>query len=182
MNISRDLKLLKPLTWQQVFEIMRQNEDYPGSPWIPLWQKRGFASWQEWRMTYVDSFELKGLEWQLYEIIEPMNTVPQFCGGSFTSWVERFYQGEANPSFAKLAKHPEIQAHQGIIKFMNNFSENTIISGVILGDKIIIVEGMHRCTALALASLQGHKIQTKMQICLAQHYLDKLPIAGQNMD
>jgi hypothetical protein len=182
MNIGKDLKFLKPLTWQAVFEIMRQNEDYPGSHWIPLWQKRGFNSWQEWRMTYVKRFELEDLDWQLYEIIEPMQTVPKFCGGSFTSWVKRFYQEATNPSFAELAEHPEIQAHQGIIQLMHNFPKNTIISGVILDDKIIIVEGMHRCAALALASLQGQKIQTKIQICLAQHYLHKLPIAGQNID
>ncbi|MBD3360046.1 MAG: hypothetical protein GF365_05070 [Candidatus Buchananbacteria bacterium] len=182
MDISKDFKLIKHLAWDDVFEIMRQNEDYPGSHWISLWQKRGFNSWQEWRMTYVKRFKLDRLDWQLYEIIEPIKTVPQLCGGSFTSWVKRFYQGEDNPSFAKLAEHPEIQAHHGIIQFMDNFPKNTIISGVILGDKIIIVEGMHRCAALALASLQGQKIQTKMQICLAQHYLDKLPIAGQNTD
>lgn len=180
MAIKDNLKFIRPLTWDEVFETMRQNEDYPGSHWIPLWQQRGFKSWEEWRMTYVKRFELDKLnDWGLYEIIDPLKTVPDFCGGSFTSWVKRFYQGEANPSFAKLAQHPEIQSHQGMISFMNNFPRETTISAVILDDKIVIVEGMHRCAAIALAASQSKAIKTNMKICLATHYLDKLPIAGQ---
>lgn len=180
MDIEKDLKLIKKSSWSDVFNVWRENEDYPGSHWILLWQERGFKSWEDWRETYVERLGLKQLEWGFYEIIEPMQTVPQFGGGPFRSWVERFYQGKDNPLFSELAFLPEIQTHQGIINLMNDFPPETVITGVILNDKVIIVEGMHRCAAIALAAHLGLKIKTKMLICLATHHLDKLPVVGQN--
>ncbi len=181
MDIKKNLKFIKSLTWSEVFEVWRQNEDYPESHWIALWQERGFKSWDDWRMVYAQKFDLPKLnDWALYEINDPMQFIPQICGGSFSSWVERYYKGEDNPTFAQIVKHPDVQSHQGIIKFMKDFPKETTISAVILGDKIAVVEGMHRCAAMALADLKNQKIETKMQICLATHYLDKLPIAGKN--
>ncbi len=178
---NKNLQHLKNLTWDQVFDVWRKNEDYLGSHWKPLWQARGFKSWDDWRMTYVDRFELKNLnDWGLYEIVDHMKFIPQICGGSFSSWVERYYNGEDNPLFSKIVQHPDIQPHKGIIKFIDNFPQETTISGVVLGDKIVVVEGMHRCAAVALAALQGKAISSKIKICLANHYLDKLPIAGEN--
>lgn len=180
MNITTDLKIIKKISWDDVFEVWRKNEDYPGSHWIPLWQERGYESWDEWRRYYADRFQLQGLDWTMYEIINPMEFIPQIAGGSFSSWVKKFYQGEDNPMFTKIVQHPDIQNHQGVLEFMDNFPAETIISGVVLKDKIVVVEGMHRCAAIALAAKRGKSIKTKMQICLAEHFLEKLPVSGQS--
>jgi len=181
IDLSKNLVKIKELKWNDVFEIWRKNEDYHNSHWVSLWQERGFKSWEDWRMTYAERFELPKLnDWVIYDINNPLEFIPQICGGSFSSWLERYYNGENNPTFAQIAQHPDVQSHQGIIKFMEDFPAETIISGVILGNKIVVVEGMHRCVAIALAVLKGQKIETKMQICLANHYLDKLPVAGKN--
>jgi len=180
MDISKNLKFIKKMSWENVFDVWRENEDYPGSHWIALWQERGFKSWADWRMTYANRFQLQDLDWALYEINNHMEFIPQICGGSFSSWVKLFYQGEENPLFSKIVKHPDVQTHKGILEFMENFPADTTISAVILNDKIVVVEGMHRCAAIALAGLQGKQIKTKMKICLADHFLDKLPVSGQH--
>jgi len=178
---NNQLQLIKKLSWPEVFEIWRKNEDYSGSHWIEHWQSRGFSSWQEWRERYVKPWGLDHLDWELYEIINPVETVAEFCGGSFRSWAEKFYNGKDNPSFIELAANPEIQNHQGVLKFFNNFPKETIISAVILNGKIVIVEGMHRCAALGLAAHYGKKIDTKVQLALAQYDMQSLPVIGQQV-
>jgi len=184
-NIISKYKLekIKDLTWKDVFQVWRENEDFEGSHWIELWQSRGFKSWEEWRITYAKKLGLADLNWALYRILKPMDDVPEFCGGSFRSWVERFYQGQENPSFSWLAKQPDIQAHQGIQKFITSFPENTTVSGILIKDKIVIVEGMHRCTAIALAEVLNEKIiLNNMYICIAEYDQDQMPVVGKNVN
>jgi hypothetical protein len=182
MTSLNDIKLIsiKQLSWPDVFDIWRQNEDYPGSHWISHWQERGFNSWEEWRMTSIEPLGLKGLSWHLYEVAEPFKSIPLFHGGSFRSWIKRYYQDEECPTLAKLANLPEIQNHPGLLKLIANFPKETTITGVIINNEAYIVEGMHRSTALALASQQGLKIDTRLYVALAQYHLDKLPPVGES--
>jgi hypothetical protein len=173
-----NLKLIKPLTWPDVFAIWRQNEDYPDSHWIKLWQERGFKSWQDWRASYIKPLGLDELPWGLYEITDPLQAIPLFHGGSFRSWIKMFYQGRDNPTFTELAEKPEIQAHQGILNMLASFPAQTTITAVVINDEAYVVEGMHRCAALALAAKQGKKLDTRVKVALAQYNQDKLPIVG----
>ena len=172
------LKLIKNLSWPEVFAIWRQNEAYNGSHWHAHYKSRGFKTWEAWRLSYVQPFGLAKLNWQLFTIIEPQKTVPLFCGGPFRSWVEKYYQGQVQPTFAELAKNPQIKNHLGILDFMKNFPNQTTITGIILNGQITILEGMHRCCALALATNQGLNIDTKVKIALAQTNQTSLPVIG----
>jgi hypothetical protein len=175
------LELIQDLTWPEVFAIWRQNEEYPGSHWHSHYQNRGFKTWEEWRLSYVQPFGLARLKWQLYKVTEPLQAVPLMHGGPFRSWVQYFYQGQTAPTFTDLAKNPAVQNHQGVLNFMKNFPAETKITGVVLNGKIIIMEGMHRCCALALAASQNIKIKTKIQIALAEHDQTGLPVVGQQL-
>jgi hypothetical protein len=172
------LNLIKPLTWPDVFAIWRQNEDYPNSHWIAHWKGRGFNSWDDWRLTYVEPLGLKELEWGLYEVKNPLQAIPLFHGGPFRSWIEKFYQGVEYPTFADLAKMPEIQTHQGVLNMLADFPAQTTVSAVIINNEAYVVEGMHRCAALALAAKQGKKLDTQVKVALAQYNQEKLPIVG----
>lgn len=175
-----ELKFIKPSSWPDVFEIWRQNEDYPNSHWIAHWQERGFKSWDDWRNTYLEPLDLKELEWGLYEITEPFKAIPLFHGGPFRSWIEKFYQGVEYPTFSDLATMPEIQAHQGIIKILANFPPQTTISAVVINGEAYVVEGMHRCAALALATRQKIAFNIKLYVALAQYNKKELPQVGRN--
>jgi len=172
------LGLIKDLTWPEVFEIWRKNEDYPNSHWISHWQSRGFKSWEEWRQTYVQPLGLSDLKWQLFYLPEPLIALPFCHGGPFRSWVELYYHGQTTPSFASLALDPEVEKNSGVQFMLKNFPAQTIISGVVINGKIIIVEGMHRAAALAVAAKNWVKLKTEIKLALAIHNKNELSIVG----
>ncbi len=178
-KFSKNLKLIKSLTWEEVFDIWRENETYDNK-WEELYKSRGFDNWDEWRSTYIEPLNLKNEEWGLYEIIDPMQTVPKFFGGPFRSWVERFYKNKMTQTFQELVQNPEIQNYPGIRRVMGGFPQETSLIGIFFANELVIAEGMHRCTALALAVHEGKKIKTNIKIALANSSLDQLRIVGQN--
>jgi hypothetical protein len=180
-QIQRGLELIKDLSWAEVFEFWRVNEAYPKSHWHEHYQSRGFTTWDNWRLSYVNPLGLQNLNWQLYLIKEPLITIPNFCGGPYRSWIELFYQEQKNPTFATLALHPQVQKHTFIQKLLADFPAQTTITGVMVKDRVVILEGMHRCAALAVAAEQNLKIETEVQIALAEYDKDELPIVGQQI-
>ena len=73
---------LGDLTWPDVFEIWRKNEA-DSEAWRTAYTARGFDSWAAWRMSYAEPLKLPTLSWALYQVDEPVATVPQFFGGPF---------------------------------------------------------------------------------------------------
>ncbi len=172
-----DLEFEKDLAWADVFEIWRENEE-DRENWKRLWKEKGFDSWEEWRMRYAEPFKLPEREWKLYRVKNVLKLVPTFRGGPFRAWVERFYDGREAPAFSELIRHPELKTHGGVIDIMNNFPEKTTISAVETADGIVIVEGMHRCAAIALSEANGKQINTTLKIALGSELPGELPVIG----
>lgn len=172
-----ELELEKSLSWQDVFEIWRANEEHRAN-WKRIWKEKGFDSWEEWRMRYAEAFKLSEREWKLYFVKGPLMTVPKFRGGPFRGWVERFYEGQTMPIFEELAQHHQIQSHGGVIDIMRHFPDKTTVSGVLTDDGTVIVEGMHRCSAVALASQKHIGLNTHFTIALGSKLSGKLPVIG----
>lgn len=173
------MEYVKDLTWEDVFEIWRQNEEGRQN-WIEHFQSRGFKSWEEWRKTYVKPLGLPNRQYKLYSVINPEQTVLTFHGGPFRSWTERFYGDTHVPTFAEFASLSQIQEHPGIQEIMNNFPTDTVVTGVTTDDGVVIVEGMHRCCAVALAARQGRRIASGFHIALADYKPGVLPMVGRH--
>src|SRR5687768_15402658 len=171
------LTFVRDLTWDEVFEIWRSNEEHREN-WKKLWQERGFASWADWRKTYADQFGLPAKSWKLYRVDDASTTVPDFRGGPFRGWTERFYNGVSAPTFKEIVTHPDIQSHTGILDMKKNFPVPTTITGVHNDDGIIITEGMHRCAAIALAAVDGENIAPELFIALSDKERGHLPLVG----
>ncbi len=60
------LRKIKTLSWNEVFEIWRSNEEGREN-WNELILRRGFPSWETWRMTYANEFKLLTLNWELFK-------------------------------------------------------------------------------------------------------------------
>jgi hypothetical protein len=174
---DEELEFVKDLTWEEVFEIWRKDEEHRDH-WKHFWKEKGFDSWEEWRMRYAEAFKLPERDWKLYFIKSPLTTVPKFRGGPFKSWVERFYEGRNAPTFAELAKHPEVRSHKGILDIIKHFPPKTTISGVLTDDGITIVEGMHRASAVAIAATQHDWQNNHLTIALGSRLPGELPIVG----
>ena len=171
------LTFVRDLTWPEVFEIWRANEEHL-EHWKELYTQRGFSSWEAWRRPYAEAHGLSKKSWKLFRIDHPMTTVPTFHGGPFRGWTERFYNGTAAPTFQTIAQHPEIQTHTGIREILEHFPAPTTLTGVQNDDGVVIVEGMHRCATLALAEAEKRTIQADVFIALADYEPGQLTIVG----
>jgi hypothetical protein len=176
---NKDLQYIKDLSWEEVFEIWRKNESYKNK-WEAHYKSRGFNSWEEWRKSGAEPLHPEKRKWRLYNVKNPVKTVPEFRGGPFQSWVKYFYLGEDCPTLAKLTEHPGVKFHKGIREVMENFPKETIITGAVTRNGIVILEGMHRCLAIALANAEDKRIKTILNIALTEYLEDKMPILGGN--
>jgi hypothetical protein len=176
MNIP-GLTLIRELSWNDVFEFWRENEEHREN-WTKLWKERGFASWADWRKTYADGLGLPSKSWKLYRVDDASISIPDFHGGPFRGWTERFYNGASAPAFKEIVKHPDIRSHTGILDIKKHFPVPTTITGVQNDDGIVITEGMHRCAAIALAAADGQNIATELYIALSDKEPGHLPLIG----
>ena len=164
-HLQQGLTPIQPLTWEQTFAFWRESEG-SNPEWLAVANERGYATWEEWRKAYVAPFKLDQRVWGLYRVDDPIRTVPQFRGGPFQGWVERFYHG-----CSRIAEELFAQGNGRALSLKDTFPRQTTVIGVMTNDDVVIVEGMHRCSAIASAAADGTPIQTNLSIALGS----KLP-------
>jgi len=167
---------IKKLSWSDVFDIWRQNEEN-SEHWQKYWKAKGFESWEAWRNHTHANLHGETLSWTLYKVEDPAKTVLQFLGGPFRSWTKWFYLNNTHPSFTDIVQHPGIQNHRAILELIDSFPSPTTITGVKTSDGIVVIEGMHRTCALALSIVQNRPITPKLYIALAD-FPGELPLLG----
>ena len=175
------LKYLRPLEWKEVFGFWRKNEASQPN-WIKCYQERGFESWDAWREKYIKPFNCDKIEWHFYEVLNPQKSIPSFYGGPFDTWKKLYYEvvnkHACSLQFSELAKLSEIQKNEHVNSLVSNFPARTIIIGLEVKNKIVIIEGMHRSCAIALFAKEKKKLKSVVLIALAKYPGDKLPVVG----
>ena len=174
---SERLRFVKNISWDEVFNFWRKGEENIPR-WIQHYKAGGYKSWDEWRKHTLSDLSYKDLHWELFEVENPMQTVPNFFGGPFRAWKARYYGGNSTVTFADLAKNEELKNSQIIREMVSNFPDKTYLIGLEANKEIVIIEGMHRCCALAIAEQDKKPIQTKVFIALAE-FNGELPEMGQ---
>ena len=178
LNLNpQQFRHLKPLTWEGVFAIWRDNEA-SNPKWIEHYTSRGYSSWEEWRTATHAPIKGSQLEWHLYEVLDPLATIPHFRGGPFKSWKRMYFEGKDSPRFADLVQHPGLQHHEGLEALITDFPPETTISGLLAGGDVYTIEGMHRCCAIALAAERGLTLTTELKLILAEFPQATLPELG----
>ena len=177
MSDGRALKLISPLTWQEVFGIWEKIEG-PLPHWIEHYKKRGFASWKEWRTRSTAPIHPETLTWELYDIVEPMKSIPSFRGGPFHSWINNIYEGVEMPPFSEIVKNETIRSRIHQSGFIERFPSKTTLTGLRWGPDIVVIEGMHRCCTIALATQEGRSIPAQVSIALASFPFPAIPFLG----
>lgn len=172
-----NLNFIKSITWDEVFSSWEKSEaNLPH--WIAHYKKRGFDSWKEWRKDSIKNLHPEQLKWELYEITDPLSAIPEFYGGPFRSWKKKYYGDKEILQFKELAKKPELQNDIRINEIIKKFPKESTLIGIRKDKNVIIVEGMHRSCALAVAKEKGITINTKLFIVLTEFHGD-MPILGQ---
>ena len=171
------LRFIKNLAWNDVFNFWREGEAYIPR-WIQHYKAGGYKSWDEWRKHTLSDLSYKDLHWELFEVENPMQTVPNFFGGPFRAWKARYYGRNSTVTFADLAKNEELKNSQIIREMVSNFPDKTYLIGLEANKEIVIIEGMHRCCALAIAKQNKKPIKTKVFLASAK-LSGELPEMGQ---
>lgn len=172
------LEFMRLLSWEEVFEFWR-NDEGNNPDWLAHAKERGFDSWEEWRGSYVAPFKLDARMWALYRVSDSMRSVPTFHGGPFRAWVEQIY-GDAgiSPTFDVIAERLSGQKNSRVLSLVEDFPKRTTIIGVLTENGVVVIEGTHRCAALALAAKEGKTIETDMTIALGSGLPGDLAIIG----
>lgn len=179
--MDEQIKLIRRCEWEEVFLCWYKNEGEREN-WNKLAKERGFASWTDWRLKgYARRFECEKANWGFYEIPNPPDTVSNWFGGPFRTWIERYYGGEKTKSFSDLAAHPTIANNATIISMTKDYPKDSIISALKLSNgKIFVIEGMHRTCALALMAKEGKPFSGKLIFAIGDSQMSELPPVGQN--
>jgi hypothetical protein len=177
VSVMDGLQKIKELSWQEVFQ---KWEDIEGKlpHWVEHYQDRGFASWRKWRTSSMAPIKPETLTWNLYQLTDFMHTIPLFRGGPFYSWVRKIYGDKKMPPFAEIIRHPTIRQRVEASRFVQQFPAETTLMGLVVGGDVVIIEGMHRCSAVALAAAEGRSITSTIFIALATYPDNHLPHLG----
>lgn len=172
------LSFVRDLTWEEAFDFWRMSEG-EDSKWAKLARERGFSSWEEWRRTFAAKGRLDERQWKLYRIPNPLATVPNFRGGPFRAWVDNIY-GDLGltPTFAAIVPKLDDLKGGGARAILNSFPRQTTVIGVEYQGDVVIVEGMHRCSAIAIAAAERRPVETEFYLALGSELPGDLPALG----
>lgn len=173
---KQNFELIRDLPWEEVFEYWRKSEG-EDSPWLTVAKKDGFENWEKWRLEkYALPVGCAEAKWKLYKIKKPLTVVPKFFGGPFESWTRLHYGGEKTRTFQELVKLPAIENHEKIRRLSRDYPiESTIVCLRPKNGNIYTVEGMHRCSALALMAAENISFSKEIFMALGELDLDELP-------
>ena len=171
-----NIRKIKDCTWELVFSAWTENEA-TNPDWQELAKKRGYDSWEDWRLSaYAKPFQLLKANWALFEIENPAEFINECFGGPFSAWKKHFYGDSDYLSFSELAELKAIQEYDKFSQIMQNYPKESITIIVELNNsRRFVIEGMHRSCALALMHKKGVVIPEKLVFAIAKINLDKLP-------
>lgn len=165
---EKQFEFIKGLSWEQVFKIWRENE-INEPHWEPYYKKEGFNSWFDWRKKYIEPIKALNKKWMLVKVINPLKSVPNFRGGPYKGWDEKFYEGRDLPRFS------DIKEHWAATDFLKNLSQKTTIIAWNTEKGIVIIEGMHRCAAITKAAKENKNIKLDLHLAVADCPFNKIP-------
>jgi hypothetical protein len=144
----KSLEFEMEIEWRDIFAVWRSGEAYQKS-WKEHWLERGFDSWDAWRENYVAPLEPGLHSWNIYRISNPSQDIKLMYGVPSRGWQEKCYEGEMIKMIGDILDHPAVKENNKVKIIMKNFPYQTMLTGVINKDRIVLVEGMHRACALA---------------------------------
>lgn len=112
-----------------------------------------------------------------YEADEPLEIFPEIFGVPSRGWIEKAYDGKKTKRLRDILDLPIVKDNDKIKEIKNNFPSKTILTAILFGDEIILIEGMHRSCVLVLWDKQ-QKIKSKIFIALSEWPGKEIPVIG----
>lgn len=170
-KVPDHLTPIRPTTWAAVYRVWYQQEGRRAD-WRRHLQTRGFPSWRSWRQAVViKPFGLTKKRWQLYRVDEPA-AVLDWHGGPFPGWKKTYYHGTQTRSFRWLVWNGKVLRNKKVSR-IKKIPKTMTLFGLAHKNRVVIIDGMHRCSAIAIRLAAGQSVKTKIMIALAP--IAKLP-------
>ncbi|MBD3270827.1 hypothetical protein GF376_04855 [Candidatus Peregrinibacteria bacterium] len=151
-----NLSEIKDVSWEEAFDNWKSREMNPicRDDWIEVATKiKGWPDWESWRTYSANQFDAKNRKWKKFLINDPDTIIPNFQVGPFSGWQKDLPKTNTYTFKELIDLKPEYQTHSRILKILENFPQPTEIIGAYIPEKnrIVCLEGSHRCAAIALA-------------------------------
>lgn len=163
----KSLEYLHDVKWNDIFSVWRSREAYQNT-WKEHWEERGFDSWDEWRKNYASPIKPKDKNWKIYKIND-IADIQEIYGVPSRAWIKNCYDGEITMKLGDILNHPMVKDNGKIEAILNNFPYQTMFTGIINGEKIVLIEGMHRALASAEMYRKNIAPNTIIVIALSEH-------------
>ncbi len=161
-----NLEKIRSITWEEIWEQWRKDEE---GLWEDHYAEEGFSDWESWRGKQKIAAFLRKNKWNLFKIPDPLQTVPEFFVGPYKGW-RKFYTDMRHSRFKDIVEHPTYIGSDSQDKakaILDTFPNKTQLMGTRSGGEVVILEGTHRCCALAEAAKQGAVLKTSVTVALA---------------
>lgn len=172
------LEFIKDIAWPEIFSTWRNMEASQES-WQKHWEERGYTSWDEWREAYAAPLKPGTLEWFLFCFKDPLKDFPLMYGVPSRSWVDKAYDGKTTKMLKDILNLPIISENPKVHDIKKDFPSETMLTGIIFQNNIVIVEGMHRACALAEWD-PNTPFMGKVNLASAEWNEKEIPIIGGN--
>lgn len=155
---------MKQLTFDEVFKIWLDAEvgQIEGRDILPVAQEKGFTSITEWRLATALRLGLDKKQWNLEELSNPSDILPNIIVGPYRGW-SQIFDNKLQTTFGQALEIPEFfewcQTHDRVVPISENFPSGTTL--IVLrkqNGQLLHIEGGHRICAASYAAKIGQPI------------------------
>ncbi len=158
-------------TWAAVYRHWADEEE-PRPDWRKHYQALGYPTWRAWRETVIiKPFRLDQRRWKKYRLAA-LAAVLDWHGGPFPRWRREYYRGAQTRSFRWLVMSGQY-ARKAKLRPGRKLPATMTIFGLRYRGRVYLIDGMHRCAAIAVRLVAGKQVKTSITIAVAD--IKKLP-------
>jgi hypothetical protein len=143
---------------------------------IEVAKSKGYNNISQWRLDTAIRLGLPEKRWQIIEVLDYMQIVPNIIIGPFQGWNALIPKDQQlTISFAEALNNNEefytwVLSNQRIIDIQENYppAATFIVFKLKESGRYIHIEGGHRICAIALSAKQGREVRTKVNLAMAE--------------
>lgn len=159
------MRFERAVDWDTVFTDWCLRETGEDWGWERVWREHGFSNWPDWRRTYVERFGLEGRAWNVYEIENPLEFVPNMYVGAYKGWKKYYPDATLRARFRDLVG---TETNEKVMAIFDHMPQETTIIGVKHGDDFVVFEGTHRAAAIARIVREGKPFSSRIHLVLTE--------------
>lgn len=154
------------MSWENVLQDWQASEE---EAWRLVYAERGFATWREWRESYVHDLRLDTREWSEELVVDPHRVVPGYAIGGYKGWKRYRPARKDVATYADIVRPPvpgepsyagedreDVRTNGKVFALIGELRDATILA-LRCGDLTVVLDGSHRCAAIAIEAVDDRR-------------------------